>query len=411
MEGAAVSLGFFGAEEDAKPPIRVRQVADETAIASLVAPEAIHKRLRQRWLELARHAAEPNCFSEAWFVEASLRHLQAPGDLRIITVFGGHQGSMLLGMLPVHVEEPYGRLPVRHVVNWTHFHCFLGTPLVRQGSEREFWTAVLRLLDRSDWARGFLHINGLVEHGPVHRGLVEAARALRRGCATVHRAERALLESELGSAAYYENTVRKKKRKELKRLAARLNEIGRVEFRTISAPEEVQPWAEEFLRLERSGWKGKRGSALACSAATERFFTDTVAGAFANNSLEFLRLDLDGRPIAMLVNFLAAPGSFSFKIAIDEAFARFSPGVLIQIENYRMLDRAGVAWMDSCAVEDHPMINSLWGERRKIVRVTVALAGPVRRTTFRLCRLAESTSALLRRMRRVPKVSQVKDDD
>lgn len=411
MEGAAVSLGFFGTEEDAKPPIRVRQVSDETPIASLVAPDAIHKRLRQRWLELADHASEPNSFSEGWFMEASLRHLDTPEDLRIISVFGGHQGGVLLGMLPVHISQPYGRMPVRHVVNWTHFHSFLGTPLVRQGSERDFWVAVLRLLDRSDWARGFLHVNGLPEHGPVHQGLIEAARFLRRGCATVHRTQRALLESELGSAAYYESTVRKKKRKELKRLSARLNELGKIEFRRLSSPEEVQPWAEEFLQLERSGWKGERGSALACSAATKHFFLDVVAGAQAKGGLEFLRLDLDGRPIAMLVNFLAAPGSFSFKIAIDEAYARFSPGVLIQIENYRILDRPGLEWMDSCAVEDHPMINSLWGERRDVVRVTVALSGPARWATFRLCRVAESASAGLRRLRSLMSAKKVNDDE
>ena len=45
------------------------------------------------------------------------------------------------------------------------------------------------------------------------------------------------------------------------------------------------------------------------------------------------RLDLDGKPLAMLVNFLTAPGSFSFKTAFDEAFSRYSPGVLIQLDN------------------------------------------------------------------------------
>ena len=43
-------------------------------------------------------------------------------------------------------------------------------------------------------------------------------------------------------------------------------------------------------------------------------------------------------------------------------YARFSPGVLIQLENLKILDRGDVAWMDSCAVQDHPMIDSLWTE-------------------------------------------------
>jgi hypothetical protein len=122
-------------------------------------------------------------------------------------------------------------------------------------------------------------------------------------------------------------------------------------------------------------------------------------------------MELDGRPIAMLANFMTPPGSYSFKIAFDEDHARFSPGVLIQIENLRVLERQDVEWMDSCAVEDHPMINSLWAERRRIVRLSVPLAGPLRRTTFRVCRLAEDASAAMRRMRAKPPKVQEEGQD
>src|SRR3546814_16764560 len=67
---------------------------------------------------------------------------------------------------------------------------------------------------------------------------------------------------------------------------------------------------------------------------------------------------------------------FSFKIAFDETMSRFSPGVLIEIDNLRrVLNRDDLDWMDSCAAADHPMIDSLWGERRQIVQYRVALRG------------------------------------
>lgn len=43
------------------------------------------------------------------------------------------------------------------------------------------------------------------------------------------------------------------------------------------------------------------------------------------------------------------------------------------------------------------MINSLWTERRSIVRITVPLAGWKRRTVWALCRALELASARLRR--------------
>src|SRR3546814_7316636 len=65
--------------------------------------------------------------------------------------------------------------------------------------------------------------------------------------------------------------------------------------------------------------------------------------------LHFLRMDLDGRAIAMLVNFRHGEGAFSFKIAFDEALGRFSPGVLIEIANLQaVLGDPAIGWMDSC---------------------------------------------------------------
>jgi CelD/BcsL family acetyltransferase involved in cellulose biosynthesis len=366
-----------------------------------------HARLSREWEALARHASEPNAFAEVWFVRAALRHL-APGlGIRMIEVRADDE---LIGLLPLSIEGRYAKLPIRHVANWLHFHSFLGTPLVRKREEQRFWAAVLQALDRADWAPGFLHVSGLVENGPVHRGLLQAAAAAGRACDTVHRCERALLASDLSPAAYFETAIRKKKRKELKRLQARLAELGEVSVRTLERADELGSWCDAFLALEKSGWKGRAASALACHAGSEAFFRRALAGAFAAGKLDFLRLDLDRRPLAMLVNFLAPPGSFSFKIAFDEDFARFSPGVLIQLENLRILDRGDIAWMDSCAAENHPMINSLWLERRPLVRVTVPLAGTRRTALFHLCRSLEKLSAAARSRIRSG-VRQVDDDD
>jgi len=359
--------------------------------------------LAAAWDALAADAAETSAFAERWFLIAAARTLPGARDVRLLAVWDETSDPRrLMAVLPLTIAHHYGRIPLHHVTNWMHHHCFLGTPLIRAGCEREAWGAILTALDGADWVRGLFHVNGLVEGGAVHRGLIEAAAALGRPCDTVHRVSRAMLASPLSPSAYYERTVRKKKRKELKRLSSRLGELGTLAPRRLSATDAVGPWCDAFLALERSGWKGVAGSALASDPATEAFFREALAGAHAAGLLDIVRLDLDARPIAMLVNLIRPPGGFTFKIAFDEDFARFSPGVLVQIENLAVLARGDVAWMDSCAVEDHPMINSLWGERRAIVRVTVPLGGPIRTTIFHLCRTAERGSAAFRRLRTRP---------
>jgi len=343
------------------------------------------------WDAVAARASEPNAFCERWFVEASFRHLEAPAGTRMLVVRAEGQ---FIGMMPIFIAPRYGRLPVRHVENWMHYNSFFGAPLVRRSFEPYFWFRALALLDADQSLPAFLHLVALSADSP----LTSALLASRRGTAVVHRSTRALLQSDLSSDAYYEATVRKKKRKEIARLQARLAETGNVSFTRLSDSVELRPWIDTFLALEASGWKGREGAALANTTATEAFVRDALVGAFAAGRLEIIRLDVDGRAIAMLVNFLTPPGSFSFKIAFDEDYARFSPGVLIQLENLKLLEDPAIDWMDSCAVEDHPMINSLWGERRQLVRVSVPLQGKRRRATFAACRALETASALVRRV-------------
>lgn len=192
-----------------------------------------------------------------------------------------------------------------------------------------------------------------------------------------------MLASSLAPDAYLEASLSGKKRKELRRQANRLADEGEVALTRQTDGEGIADWCDAFLALEARGWKGEAGSALASTEGTARLFRESLDGAAARGRLERLTLTLDGRPLAMLATFLTPPGAYSYKTAFDEDFARFSPGVLLQRENLGMLERPDIAWSDSCASADHPMIDHLWRERRGIGRLSIAIGGLLRRTAFR----------------------------
>ncbi len=148
--------------------------------------------------------------------------------------------------------------------------------------------------------------------------------------------------------------------------------------------------------MEHRGWKGREGTALACNPCEANFLETVAQGAHAAGKLDFHRLDLDGKPIAMLINFLTGKGGFSYKIAFDEDYARYSPGILIERYNMRILDRPDIDWVDSCATENHKMIESIWAERREIVRITVPIGSQRKRWVFRASRMAEDASSIAR---------------
>src|ERR1043165_6429547 len=229
----------------ALPTDRAEAVSAPAPVRALIHIAAdVVDSLAAEWTALAECAAEPNAFAEHWFVAASLRTIGRGRDIRLIEV---RRGARLIGLLPVEIAAGYARLPIRFVRNWCHDQAFLGTPLVAAGEERAFWAAAVAALDAADWAPGLLHLRRLAEGGPVHRGA--------DGAAVVHRRLRAFLDSDLGSTAYYEQAVRSKKRKELRRQRNRLAELGRLETRLLVDRGELDAWCDAFLALEQAGWK------------------------------------------------------------------------------------------------------------------------------------------------------------
>jgi CelD/BcsL family acetyltransferase involved in cellulose biosynthesis len=359
------------------------------------------------WRDLANNASEPNPFLEHWFVNPSLQHLKLPADIHFALLVGS--AGRIDGLMPVSIASRYGRMPLSHVQNHMHHNVFLGTPLVREGYEKAFWDGLFQRLDEAKWSKGLLCLTDLVEGGPIVTALDYVAEKWGRSCDTVHRAERAFLQSDLDAESYYAATVRKKKRKEIKRLQSRLAELGDIKCETLSIPVDIDAWCDAFLHLEKAGWKGQSGSPLGGTAASELFFRETIRQGMFAGRVELLKYSLDDRPLAMLVNFMTLPGSFSFKIAYDEEFARFSPGILIQLENLKLLERDKFSWMDSCAAEDHPMINSLWAERRTMVWKVLPLSGFKHSMTFKVARAIENGWAALKNMR-APKPSNANDN-
>ncbi|MFN3863304.1 MAG: GNAT family N-acetyltransferase [Erythrobacter sp.] len=339
------------------------------------------------WERLVARAAEPNPFFEPWFLVPSLEQWGAAGRAVVKAWF--HDGR-LAGLMPIIRSAAYYGHILPHATGWLHANAFCGVPLVAAGLEEDFWRALLAHFDQSPRQALFLHLPKLPAGGPVNAALERVLAGSGRAHYTVAEEFRALLEGKTSAEAYLAAAMSAKKRKELRRQHNRLAEQGVLAFERLEGEAGLSEWASEFLALEAAGWKGQAGSALASAADTRALFEQSLAGAAAAGRLERLALRLDGRAIAMLANFLTPPGAYSFKTAYDETYARFSPGMLLQLENLALLERADVEWADSCAVEGHPMIERLWRGQRHMVSRNIAIGGRLRRAAFRLLQAYET---------------------
>ena len=331
------------------------------------------------WQAIASAAADPNIFAEPWMVAAGLMCNEGkPPQLMIVR---GADGEAI-GAAMIQAAGHYGRLAIPHLRLWSHPNCFGATVCAPHGREAEMWRALIPALAQGQRSALLLSLPGIVEHSALHRGLAEAASALGLALRTESRVTRALLQTDLDPDTYWEQAVRAKKRKELRRQWARLGEEGELTVDRLAPGTDIAPWTEEFLALEAAGWKGANGSALASAPATERFFREAMAAAHARNAVAITALRLNGRAIAMLVTLLSGQGGFSFKTAFDEAYARYSPGVLLQRESLSLLAGHRLRWIDSCAAQDHPMIDSLWTGRRTVLTLALPLPGIRNRIAF-----------------------------
>ncbi len=321
------------------------------------------------WQDLARNSAEPNAFYEPWLLLPAWRRLGP--DLRVVLVLGPDGG--LHGFFPFLARRPLPFLPLTVLESWRHDYGFLTTPLLRKGEATAVLETLFQWFRRSPHGAALWRLPLASADGPFRHALAEACRRHHRPSFEADAYPRALMQRAAGADEYLENALAKKRLREVRRKDRALAARGRYEHRALARGEDTTRWADDFLALEGAGWKGRDGTAIAGDPAHAAFFREMLAGAHAAGRLQFLGLYLDGRPIALKVNFLAPPGAFAFKIAFDETLHSQSPGVVLEADNVeRFHADPALRWMDSCAMPGHPMIDKLWTERRLVHDLWVA---------------------------------------
>jgi len=181
-----------------------------------------------------------------------------------------------------------------------------------------------------------------------------------------------------------------------------LAEKGALTYNRLDSSLDLRRWLDEFIELEMAGWKGREGTAFGSNPNHRTWLEEVVQSAEERGRLMMLGLRLDDRAVALKLNFLSHPGSYAFKIAYDEALSKFSPGVLLELDNVKRLHSdPTIEWMDSLAAPGHSLMDRVWSDRTPIVSLLIApgrLLGKVLLSSFPLLRtLRRSLAAAIGR--------------
>ncbi|NDA47581.1 MAG: GNAT family N-acetyltransferase, partial [Alphaproteobacteria bacterium] len=159
------------------------------------------------------------------------------------------------------------------------------------------------------------------------------------------------------------------------RQSRQLEELGNVTYEIATTPSDIRQSMEDFMQLEASGWKGDQRTALIAKASLATFTRSMARLLAREGQIAIHALKLNGKPIAMGIVLISEDQACFWKIAYDEDFAAYSPGIQFVLAfSKHQTAQADIAHTDSCAIPNHPMIDRLWPERQNMVDLMIALA-------------------------------------
>ncbi len=255
-----------------------------------------------------------------------------------------------------------------------YYYAFVCVPVIDPSVATEVAAAFLKAI-RSDPALPDVVALAETDVSAVgYRALAEVAGRDGHPLVTVKTSARPVASRQAGVKA--SGATRKKLRQDWNRLSAQ----GQAELVSHETPEAVAAALEVFLAMERASWKGARGTAILCSDRDAAFVRRLIVDLAAAGAASVVLLTLDGRAIAAQVLLHCGGTVYTWKMAFDAAFAKFSPGVLLVDRITGTCLEQGIAELNSCSVEDGFM-GRVWSGREPLADILLD-TGPRRSAAF-----------------------------
>ena len=365
-ETAAVGRASSG--DAAGPRAPAATSPDGEALAPLTAVSS------SQWRALAERAIEPNgYYLPDWELAVNACASGRTGASALIARGDATPdgAARMIGLLPVIPMSRAYKIPLPALVSAHPYGTLCTPPLDRELAHE----AAARLLHEARKAGAHaLILRDVSLDGAAMQAFDAVLRQHGLRPRLLQSCFRASLDATRDAEALLRDALGAKKLKELRRQRHRLAEHGDVCFDVARTADEVAAALEIFLKLEASGWKGKRGTALIQHDGDAAFIRRAAPALAETSQCEIVTLRAGSTPIAAGIVLRHQDRAFFFKLGIDEGFAKYSPGVQLTLDLTRHLCADPmIATADSTASADHPMINPIWRGRFAVGDVLIPL--------------------------------------
>ncbi|MDO9428027.1 MAG: GNAT family N-acetyltransferase [Methylobacterium sp.] len=324
------------------------------------------------WDDLVSRAMDPHPHYSRHVLATHRAAGLAPDDLRIVVV---RSGVRLDAVLPFRS---------------TYDLCGLGRP-VAQPFLSPFVTASLPLVgDGPDWpatlaalVAGLRAASGgrpwrwplLATGTRLGQALCAAMKADGWALGEVEAFARPMLDRRPSHDAFVTDHPHRARLKDLRRRQRRLSEGGHLTLETATVGDALAAAVETFLALEKIGWKGAAGSAMACRAPHAAFARALFSGGGGPVSARADTLARDGRPLAVSLALLVGGTVCLLKTTYDEAERAGAPGLVLEAEIVRVLHETAFAERLDSATLAGSALESLYPDRETIAEIVAVPDG------------------------------------
>jgi CelD/BcsL family acetyltransferase involved in cellulose biosynthesis len=329
-----------------------------------------------QWRALAERAVEPNgYYLPGWELAVNAcahgRTNVSALSSRSDTVPAPDGAAGLIGLLPAISLWRACRIPLPALVSAEPYGT-LCTPLLDRDMAGDAAAGLLQAARKA--GAHALIMRDVMLHGAAMKAFRQVLQQDGMRPRVLHSRLRAALDATRDADELLREALGAKKLKELRRQRNRLAEHGPVSFDVARGPEDVAAALEIFLKLEASGWKGRRGTALKQDDGDAGFVRRAAKALAETGQCEIVSLRAGTIPIAAAIVLRHQDRAFYFKLGVDERFAKYSPGVQLTLDLTRHLCAdPSIRLADSTAAADHPMINPIWRGRLAIGDVLIPL--------------------------------------
>jgi CelD/BcsL family acetyltransferase involved in cellulose biosynthesis len=303
----------------------------------------IISRLSDQWSALCEEGASDQPFFRPEWIAAYVRAFEPHGKLLLITA---RLGGKLKAVLPLIEERAlFCGMPVKKLRGAANIHsCRFD---IARGHGPGGDAAVQAIWNYLSGSSGWDVIELLhVPPDAAIQGLIEAAR--REGFPTGSRKSLRSpyidLSSGDGSEEWWLKRTDAKFRGNLRRRLRKLQAEGPLELKRYDTANAVA--LQHFYDLEKEGWKGKKGTAIACHEATRGFYNEVAESGERVGYFSLYLLEWKGEILAGHFGLTWKGRYFVPKLTYQEKHSRSAPGQVMIQEVIRDCVARGISEFD-----------------------------------------------------------------